>query len=301
MPDYVELRPQFQQALWGGRKLAHLPDAPPDGPISEAWLVSDVANRSSLIARGPYAEQSLHEVLPLLFATNTPPMFPLLVKLIDAELPLSVQVHPDDDHAKSLAGAECGKTEAWVVLHAERGSRIFAGLREGIRSQDVELALKYDRVENVLHSFEPEVGDGVFLPAGTVHALGGGITIFEVQQTSDITYRLSDWGRVDAVTGQPRELHVEKGMACINYAHGPVAPIRSQPLVIDCKYFQLRVHRQSVEIGGDDQCRVLVSYGGKTTGCVDVHSEAAVILRPSPGVCRLTPEAGAWLFEIVVP
>jgi mannose-6-phosphate isomerase len=300
MPDYVELEPQFQQALWGGRKLAQLPGAPADGPISEAWMVSDVAGKPSRIARGPHAGQTLHDALPIL-GLDRFKQFPLLIKLIDARLPLSVQVHPDDAKAKSMAGAECGKTETWVVLDAEPGSRIYAGLRDGVRQPDFEQAITSERLEDVLHWFEPKVGDGVFLPAGTVHALGGGVTVFEVQQTSDITYRLSDWGRVDPVTKMPRVLHIDEGLACINFESGAVQPKRDVPLTIQCDYFSLRVHRKPADIGGDDRCRVLVSYGGKTTGCVDVYPEAAVLLPPSEGVCRLAPQSGAWLFECVIP
>ncbi|MFL5329660.1 MAG: type I phosphomannose isomerase catalytic subunit [Gemmataceae bacterium] len=298
MPNYVELEPRFQQALWGGRKLARLPGAPADGPISEAWMVSDVAGKSSRIARGTHAGETLHDTLSLFGRFNR---FPLLVKLIDARLPLSVQVHPDDVKARSVAGADLGKTEAWVVLDAEPGSRIYAGLRDGVRRPDFEQAIKAERMEDVLHWFEPKSGDGVFLPAGTVHALGGGVTIFEVQQTSDITYRLSDWGRVDPATKKPRVLHIDEGLACINFESGAVQPRRSVPLTIECEYFQLSVNRAATDIGGDGKCRVLVSYGGKTTGCVDVYPEAAVILSPNAGICRLTPEPGAWLLEAVIP
>ena len=106
------------------------------------------------------------------------------------------------------------------------------------RRPDVEKAIKEDRVDDVLHWFEPKVGDGVFLPAGTIHALGGGVTVFEVQQTSDITYRLSDWGRVDPITNMPRVLHIEEGLACINFTSGTVQPKRTSPMSIDCDYFR---------------------------------------------------------------
>ena len=133
--------------------------------------------------------------------------FPLLLKFIDAREPLSVQVHPNDELAQTLAGVPRGKTEAWVVLHAEPGSRIYAGLKDGVDRPRLGAAIADGTAADCLHSFEPKrAGDCVFLPAGTVHALGGGITIFEVQQTSDTTYRLFDWNRVDAKTGRPREL-----------------------------------------------------------------------------------------------
>ena len=118
-----------------------------------------------------------------------------------------MQVHPNDELAQKLAGVPRGKTEAWVVLHAEPGSRIYAGLKEGVDRPRLERAIADGTVADCLHSFEPKpAGDCIYLPAGTVHALGGGITIFEVQQTSDTTYRLFDWNRVDAKTGKSREL-----------------------------------------------------------------------------------------------
>src|SRR5439155_2036239 len=146
--------------------------------------------------------------------------FPLLLKFIDARDSLSVQVHPDDRLAQTLAGVPRGKTEAWVVLHAEPGSRIYAGLKAGVGQRELERAVADGTTADCLHSFEPQAGDCVFLPAGTVHALGGGITVFEVQQTSDTTYRLFDWNRVDAITGRPRDLHIDKALASTRFAHG---------------------------------------------------------------------------------
>jgi len=298
--DAVELVPQFQAALWGGRKLAHLPNAPSEGPIAEAWLVSDLPHRPSRVANGPYAGQTLSELIAghgsTLLGKHAARFdtFPLLVKLIDARLPLSVQVHPDDARAQQLAGVPFGKTEAWIVVEADPGSRIYAGLREGVGPNELAVALKQDRIEEVLHSFEPQPGDVVYLPAGTIHALGGGVAIFEVQQTCDVTYRLYDWGR-------PRELHIAEALACVDFDRGPVQPIRSDRPMFECEYFRMALHRSAVEIGGDDSCRVLVSIWGRTTGCVDVYQDGAMIVPASAGLCRLTPESGAWLFEVSIP
>jgi mannose-6-phosphate isomerase len=286
--ETLTLQPRYHSALWGGRRLAGLPGAPAQGPIAEAWLVSAVSGRPTVIADGPRAGVALGN-------------FPLLVKLIDAELPLSVQVHPDDAKARELAGLSNGKTEAWIVLHAEPGSRIYAGLRDGVGERQLRDALAAGRAEDVLHSFVPKPGDGVFLPAGVVHALGGGIVIFEVQQSSDLTYRLHDWNRVDAATGRPRELHVEQAMACTDFRRGPVEPLRGEPLTIECPYFRLTAHRQAVTLGGDGAARVLAAWGGPVRGCVDVRPGQAVVVPEMTGECRLTPDAGAWLLECVIP
>ena len=139
------------------------------------------------------------------------------------------------------------------------------------------------------------------LPAGTIHALGGGVTVFEVQQASDVTYRLYDWGRVDAATGKPRALHVGEAIECTDFGSGPVHPVRAGQLSITCPYFGLNVYRETVTLGGDGVCRVLVAYGGSVRGCVDVDAGRAVVVPAAAGECRLTPEPGAWLFECVLP
>lgn len=282
MADPLELVPQFASAVWGGRQFAHLPGAPADVPIAEVWLASDLVHRSTVVAHGPHQGKSIRESLG--------EQFPLLLKLIDARTALSVQVHPDDERAQQR-GHVRGKTEAWVVLAADPGSRIFAGLKQGVDATSLARAVDELRIEDVLHSFEPQPGDLVYLPAGTIHALGGGITIFEVQQSCDVTYRLWDWGR-------PREIHVAEALECTRYS-GPVGPLRDEPVI--SPYFELHVHRRPVTLGGDGRSRVLVAHGGQVRGCVDVPAETAVIVPAMMGECRLTPDPGAWLIECVIP
>ena len=152
--------------------------------------------------------------------------FPLLLKFIDARQELSVQVHPNDEQAAKLGPGQFGKTEAWVILdRCAETSQIYAGFAEGVTADHFRAALAEKTTPRTLHSFTPEPGDCVFLEAGTVHAIGANILLFEVQQTSDITYRLYDWDRVDAKTGQPRQLHIEDGLACADFARGPCPPV----------------------------------------------------------------------------
>src|SRR5947209_8560483 len=234
----LRFEPIFKPAIWGGRRLAEMfPDAPAEGPIGEAWVLSDQGDDVSVVADGPLAGTTLRELMrdrrrdllgPSLAHHET---FPLLFKIIDARESLSVQVHPNDELAQSLAGVPRGKTEAWVVLHSEPGSRIYAGLKEGVNRPRLERAIADATLAECLHSFEPTIGDCVYLPAGTVHALGAGITVFEVQQTCDTTYRLFDWNRVDATTGRPRDLHIEKALACIDFTRGPVQPAEPREMV----------------------------------------------------------------------
>src|SRR5262249_51812411 len=159
-----------------------------------------------------------------LLGSASPDEFPLLVKYLDCADRLSVQVHPDDDLAPRLCGERHGKTEAWVVLEAEPTATVWAGLLPGVTRRDLESALPAGRVGDGLHFFTPQVGQFLFLPAGTVHATGGGILLAEVQQSSDATLRLWDWGRLGS-DGRPRTLHVEQALQAIDWTRGPVAPI----------------------------------------------------------------------------
>ena len=151
--------------------------------------------------------------------------FPLLLKFLDAREMLSVQVHPADTHTDLLPAGETGKTEAWVVLEAGPKSRIYAGLKPGTTEAGLRQALASGGAADHLAYFTPKPGDAVFLPAGTVHSLGGDIVVFEVQENSDVTFRLYDWDHVDAKTGQPRALQVDQAIACIDFAEGPVGPV----------------------------------------------------------------------------
>jgi len=273
----------FKTALWGGRRLATLfPSAPADVPLAEAWILSDQGDNVSRVTNGPLAGTTLRDLVrerrrELLGAlADGHDVFPLLLKFIDARDRLSVQVHPDDDGARRLAGHPRGKTEAWVVARVEPGSRIYAGFRPGVTRQQFEAALAAGTTEELLHSFEPKVGDCVFLPAGIVHAIGGGLMVFEVQQTSDVTFRLHDWGRVDPRTGLPRELHVEQALACTDFASGPRRPAwpsldHSGPVererLVQCEYFRLYRYRGSrpfVHDGGGAGS-VLVGLEGEIT------------------------------------
>ena len=243
----LRFRPIFKSALWGGRRIAQiLPDAPAEGPIAEAWLVSDVDGSVSVVADGPLAGTTLRELMQIRNAELGLPhhdRFPLLIKIIDAKQPLSVQVHPNDEQARRLEGQPRGKTEAWYILHAEPGAKVYAGFKPGVDRATFLSEFHAGRIGHTLHSFEPKAGECIYLPAGTIHAAGAGLTIFEVQQTSDITYRLHDWGRVDAKTGKPRELHVEKAIECLDFECGPVAPerIRREDAEVEfltgCEYF----------------------------------------------------------------
>jgi mannose-6-phosphate isomerase len=298
----LRFRPHLRPLVWGGRALAdELGLAlPADGAYGEAWLISDhPSHRSAAAGGGRTLRQILEQDAPGLLGGRAG-SFPWLVKLIDARERLSVQVHPDDEQAARLWPGEGGKTEAWFVLSARPGSRVWAGLKQGVDERTMRRALGQGTVADCLHSFEPRSGDCLFLPAGTVHAVGGGVLMAEVQQTSDATFRLYDWGRTDA-QGRPRQLHVEQALACVDWNRGAVAPARAegyprhgqeaagpvdQPLV-RCAFFHLDYVRDSGPFAlAGGRMRVAIVLHGKG------EARAGGVAEPlRPGDAVLLPAA----------
>jgi mannose-6-phosphate isomerase len=278
----LRFTPFLRPMVWGGRRLGdRLGKLLPDNKLyGESWEVSDHAGHVSVVASGPLAGSSLREIMArqrrelLGAAADAYSVFPWLVKHLDAQDWLSVQVHPDDALALRWWPSEGGKTEVWFVLDALPGSKIYAGLLPGVEEQALRRSLERGTVAECLHSFEPRVGDCVFLPAGTVHAVGGGVLLAEVQQTSDATFRLFDWNRRDA-HGKSRELHIEQALACTDWRQGPVTPLAAsgfaagaswpvRQTLAACRYFQLEFRRDSepFAVGGQDQLQLQIIIGG---------------------------------------
>jgi mannose-6-phosphate isomerase len=253
--------------VWGGRRLGEVlgKPLPTAEAYGESWEISDHASHHSTAVEGPAAGRTLRELVQQesadLFGTAGPrPVFPWLVKYLDAWDWLSVQVHPDDESVRTLWPGEGGKTEAWFVLDAAPTARVYAGLLPGVDEAGLRAALREGTAADCLHSFRPRPGDCLFLPAGTVHAVGGGVLMAEVQQTSDATFRLFDWNRRDA-QGRSRTLHIEEGLACIDWEAGPVRPAHAEgypegtgaepspePVrqrLVACRYFTLHYVRDS--------------------------------------------------------
>lgn len=224
----------FVKKVWGGRALATTPgiELPPGQKIGETWEVVDRAGENSVVATGAWKGRTLSELMQAegqrilgSVPAGKKGRFPLLVKYLDACDDLSVQVHPDDDVAARIgAGAEA-KTEAWYVLDARERGSIYVGPRPDVERESFRAA-KGRALLETLERIEVRAGDCVLIPGGTVHAIGRGVTILEVQQNSDTTYRLWDWDRVGA-DGKPRELHVDKGLASVGF--GRPLPIIERP------------------------------------------------------------------------
>ena len=249
--------PIYKEKVWGGRKLERFVGRkiPPGVPIGESWEISDHGGDVSSVANGPLAGASLREcigedpeaVLGKSIAARGWDRFPLLVKLIDAADRLSVQVHPGDAYAARNEAGEWGKTEIWFVMQADEGAELICGLTEGVDRKAFERAIEEGRVSECLARVKVSEGDVVFIPAGRVHAIGAGNLILEIQENSDVTYRVYDWDRM-GMDGRPRELHIRKAVEVIDFADEGGALVRKvweeaegvrrAPLT-DCRYFRI--------------------------------------------------------------
>lgn len=221
----VFLKPVFQERIWGGGKLQELFNYDiPSQTTGEAWVISAHENGPSIVMNGELQGKSLVDVwrnYPQLFGFETTDSdFPLLVKILDANDQLSVQVHPDDHYAKELAQKPYGKTECWYILDCEENAEIIIGHQAQSREEFQQLVTKGEW-QKLFQSIKVKKGDFVYVPSGTLHSIGKGIVILETQQSSDITFRLYDYDRVDP-EGKKRELHLEEAMAVMTCPHQQV-------------------------------------------------------------------------------
>ncbi|MEI7728947.1 MAG: type I phosphomannose isomerase catalytic subunit [Verrucomicrobiota bacterium] len=218
----LTFHPIFKERVWGGRKLEQLyHKALPNGvPIGESWEISDRPGDASVIANGPFAGKDLrwlmeqHERAVLGKAASYGGRFPLLIKILDAQQVLSLQVHPPAARAKELGGEP--KTEMWYFTDCGPDAVIYAGLKTGVTRAEFERRTKDGTVADCFHRLPVKPGDTMFLPSGRVHALGAGAVMFEIQQNSDTTYRVFDWNRV-GLDGKPRALHIAESLASIDF------------------------------------------------------------------------------------
>jgi mannose-6-phosphate isomerase len=229
----LRFKPIFQERIWGGRNLSTLykKNLPRDIPVGESWEISDRPEAQSEIVNGPFAGRTLHWLLqhhrePLLGSARAlHGRFPLLVKILDAQEKLSLQVHPPASRAQDLGGEP--KTEIWYITHAEPRAELFVGLKRGVTRDIFQKKIQDGSVADSFHRIKVRTGDAMFLPSGRVHAIGGGMVIFEIQQNSDTTYRVFDWNRRDS-SGKARQLHVQESLECIDFDDYEPALIRGE-------------------------------------------------------------------------
>ena len=278
------LKPAVKDYLWGGSRIKD--DFAKDidvYPLAETWECSTHPDGPSIVASGKYKGRTLIDVL------NTHPEFlgshprtkkelPIMIKLIDAKKDLSVQVHPSDEYARKHERAQLGKTEMWYVLDALKGTQLIYGFKMDQSALDVKTAIENGSIERLLQKVSVKKNDLFYIKAGTVHAIGAGALIAEIQESSNLTYRLYDYDRLDK-NGNKRELHVEKGLRVANLraATEPRQPLRvlkyrrgcTSELLCRCEYFE--VHRL---LTNTERCREMVSYQADSSSfrvllCID--------------------------------
>jgi len=257
----LKFKPLLKERIWGGRALnTAMGKRLPEGvKIGESWEISAVPGDISVVANGKLRGNDLRELTEVYMGELVGERvferfgldFPLLIKLIDAQDVLSVQVHPNDELAEKRHDS-FGKTEMWYVVGCEPGASLYVGFRPGVTREKYLAAVSNDTLPELLNKIDVKPGDAFFIPAGTIHAIGRGLLIAEIQQTSDITYRVYDWGRVDD-NGQPRQLHTELAVDAIDFGAGAGAgaggnlhvdrPARAGEAVtlVECPYFTTNV------------------------------------------------------------
>lgn len=329
----LRFEPLFRRYIWGGHRLSdYLAKEIGNDSAAESWEIVDHEDDQSVVRYGDLTGMSLRQIIAdsgsdligerVMARISSPDLpvhlqnrFPLLLKFLDANRHLSVQVHPDDEFGATLDPPDLGKTEAWYVMHADQGAKIFAGLKPDVTEELFREAVENDDTESTLHSFEPKQGDCVFIPAGTMHAIGAGLLIAEIQQASDTTFRVYDWGRVDQ-DGQRRPLHIEQAISATDFEQGPVGAVPPRTTgvsnwmnLVSCEKFVMNRGTQSgpFQIGGNGRFRILAI----TKGSVEISGDPSG-RRLNVGETSLIPAClgsvdlqpgpdGVELLEITVP
>lgn len=246
-----KFKPILKTLVWGGEKIAPFKGIRTEQHnIGESWELSGVKGNESTVANGPLAGKTVSELISeyreaLVGTSNyekTGTEFPLLIKFIDARQDLSIQVHPDDRLAAERHGGSKGKTEMWYVVDADRDAHLMSGLSKAVTPDEYVARVADHTITDVLHDYKVSPGDVFFLPAGRIHSIGAGSFIAEIQQTSDITYRIYDFGR-PGLDGKPRELHTELAKDAIDYSVEPdyrthyTRKVNEEVTLVNCRYF----------------------------------------------------------------
>jgi len=289
----LTFRPIFKERIWGGRNLARLFAKPiaSDHLIGESWEITDRLEGVSVVREGSLAGKDLrwlmenHAAEMLGLARSENGGFPLLIKILDARETLSVQVHPPVSAASRFNGEP--KTELWYIVDALPGARLFAGLRSGVSRAAFETAIQAGSVADCLHSVEVRAGDSMFLPSGRVHAIGAGISIFEIQQNSDTTYRVFDWNRLDS-NGKPRDLHISESLESIDFCDFEPdliqsgfssGPVQNRQLA-ECPFFAVREYRIPAGVTFSEEVDH-ASIVGVVSGRLEIrHKDTRIGLEP---------------------
>lgn len=278
MHELLRLEPLYQERVWGGRGLESAlgRTLPGTNPIGEAWEIVDRPEAQSVIKGGRYAGKTLRQLIEAHPTDLMGPgwdkkkTFPILVKWLDCRERLSLQVHPPAAIAPQLKGEP--KTETWYIADTQPGAGLLVGLKKGVTRDQFEQALKDNTLEPLVHRFPVAEGDSILVRSGQIHAIDAGNLILEIQQNSDTTYRVYDWGRV-GLDGKPRQLHVKESLASIKWDDFEPAPVRAAPtsgVIADCAEFRIRRvvldPGETLRFEAGEQPRILSLVSGELQG-----------------------------------
>lgn len=278
MREILRFQPLYQERVWGGRDFEKElgRTLPADRPIGESWEMVDRPEAQSVVTEGQFKGQTLREVLK----KNTPAImgpdwsaekpFPILVKWLDCRERLSLQVHPPASVAGELKGEP--KTENWYIADTAPDSKLIVGLKKGVTREQFEQAFATNTLEDCVHSFRVKEGDSILVRSGQIHAIDAGNLILEIQQNSDTTYRVYDWGRM-GLDGKPRQMHVKESLRSIKWDDFEPAPVRAAPTsatIADCREFTIRRlvlgKGEKLSLGGNEQARIVSVVSGAIKG-----------------------------------
>lgn len=320
----LKFEPILKSLVWGGEKIAPFKNIETDQHnIGESWELSGVRGNESVVANGEYRGRTIAdlvkefkgELVGKSVYAGTGDEFPLLIKFIDAKQDLSIQVHPDDRLAAERHNGSKGKTEMWYVVSADKDAHLMSGLSREITPEEYAAKVNDNTITEVLHDYKVSAGDVFFLPAGRIHSIGAGSFIAEIQQTSDITYRIYDFGRL-GLDGKPRELHTELAKDAIDYTVLPDYRTEYQKvadrenLLVKCRYFTTSLletdKEYSKDLSGTDSFLILICTAGNGTiqtaeGFSENIRQGETVLIPasSDGV-KIIPDGKISLLTVVI-
>ncbi|MBQ4154328.1 MAG: class I mannose-6-phosphate isomerase [Clostridia bacterium] len=298
--NILKLKPALKDYLWGGTRLKTEFKMESDlSKVAEAWVLSTHKDGPSVVENGVFKGKTFNQALELLGKEalgekgGAFEFFPILIKLIDAKDKLSVQVHPEDEYALKTEG-EYGKTEMWYIVDCEEGATLYFGFKEEISKEEFRRRIEDNTLTEVLNSVPVKKGDVFFIEAGTIHAIGSGILIAEIQQNSNTTYRVSDYGRLGA-DGKPRPLHIEKALEVTKLKKPSVQENLPSGVLACCKYFNVKLHNVdgglAVKVGKESFSSLLVLEGEITVEDVVLKKGECCFIPANSGEIKITGKA----------
>lgn len=306
----ITFHPLYKTRVWGGRLLESLyhRSLPDEQPYGESWELVDREEDQSIVASNNYCGKSLHELWAQhraeVFGEGLPDSkrFPILIKILDCQDDLSIQVHPPAELAPSLKGEP--KTEMWYLAGAEERASLYIGLKDGVTREEFEQSIKKGSVAEYVHRIAPKEGESIFIPSGRLHAIGGGNLIFEIQQNSDTTYRVFDWNRM-GLDGKPRELHIDESLASIDFDDfEPEMDTPDGNTLATCEYFQTDElglsTGETISNPDPNTFSIIAIVKGQLTSSEGTHKPGDFILLPK-GCSPLTAGEQSTVLQVTLP